>query len=177
MSTKSTPQRYGTVAIAIHWVTATLIIALLALGLNAANASTDELRRTLVLPHIVLGIVALLFTLVRIVWWWRFDRKPEPVSGTPPLMARVAHISHLLIYALILALAVTGIATNVLGGVLDAIVSGAPIPPLNDLGPRQGHGNLARLFMVLLVIHVAAALYHHLIRRDATLARMVGKSG
>src|SRR5699024_9099413 len=69
MSFKSTPDRYGAVSIAFHWLTAILIVALLALGLNAANAPTDEMRRTLLMPHIALGILTLVLTLARIVWW------------------------------------------------------------------------------------------------------------
>lgn len=177
MSLKSTPDRYGTVAIAFHWITALLIVALLALGLNAANAPTDEMRRALLMPHIALGITTLVLTLARIVWWWFFDRKPAPAAGVTPAFARIARFSHLLIYAFIIALASTGIGTNIMGGVADALSTGAPIPPLDDIAPRKGHGVLAWSFMALLGLHIAAALYHHLIRRDKTLARMVGRAG
>lgn len=176
MSFKSTPDRYGAVSIAFHWLTAILIVALLALGLNAANAPTDEMRRTLLMPHIALGILTLVLTLARIVWWWFFDRKPAALPGTPPLFASLARITHLLVYAVIIALVASGMATNIMGGVLEALSTGAPIPPLDEIGPRRVHGLLAWIFMALLILHIAAALYHHFIRRDRTLARMVGRA-
>lgn len=177
MPLKSTPERYGTVAIALHWGTAVLIVALLFLGLSAANADDDAARRALLGPHMGLGITVMVLTVARIIWWWLLDRRPHPVPGLPTVMRRAAGLSHFLIYGLIIALVVTGMGTSILGGVSDALMTGAPIPELDDVPPRQGHGVLAWTFMVLLVVHVGAALYHHLIRRDKTLARMVGRAG
>lgn len=177
MPLKSTPDRYGTVAIAFHWITALLIVVMIALGLNAANAQTDDMRRALLMPHIALGILTLVLTLARIVWWWFLDRKPHPVPGIPPVMAGLARISHVLIYGLVIALAASGIATNIIGGVVEALSAGTPIPPLDDIAPRKGHGLLAWSFMALLALHIAAALYHHFIRRDKTVARMIGRAG
>lgn len=172
MGLKSTSNRYGTVAITIHWLTAILIVALIALGLNAAEAETDALKRALLIPHIALGLLTLALTLFRIVWWAIADRKPDEPANTPSLQIRAATVVHALAYVFIIGLAATGIATNIMGGVIPALASGAPIPDLDDVVPLDIHGALARLFMALLVIHVGAALYHHFIRRDGLLARM-----
>lgn len=177
MGAKSTLDRYGSVAIAIHWITAALILAQIVLGLNAEDADTDALKRTLLVSHIAIGLTVLLLTLFRILWWWRADNRPPLPATTPALLAMAARASHFLIYGFIIALAVTGVATNLVGGVMDALMSGEPIPPLEDLGPRMAHGLLAWSFMALLAIHIAAALYHHFVRRDGLLARMgIGKS-
>lgn len=176
MPLKSTPDRYGTVAMTIHWLTALLIIGVLALGLNLDDAETDEIRRTLLVPHIALGLTILVLTLFRIFWWAFADRKPAPLAAVPSLQTRLAIIVHTLIYAAILILATSGIATSIMGGVSDALMTGAPIPDLDEVPPRAVHGLLAYLFMLLLVLHVGAALYHHFIRRDSLLARMgIGK--
>ncbi len=177
MQIKSTPDRYGIVATSFHWITAILIVALVALGLNADNATSDELKRALLVPHIALGVTVLLLTLARIVWWLIFDRRPPPAAGVPPILARLGRASHYLIYGFIIALVATGMATNVTGGVIEALGSGTPIPPLEHLPSRRAHGLLAWTFIALLTIHIAAAIYHHAIRRDRTLVRMVGKSG
>ncbi|AEQ52123.1 cytochrome b [Pelagibacterium halotolerans] len=177
MGLKSTQDRYGAVAIAIHWITAAMIVALIALGLNAASATDDSARRALLLPHIALGLLTLALTLFRIAWWAFADRKPARPAGVPLVQLRIAEIVHMLIYAAIIALAASGIATNVVGGVIAALTSGTPIPDLDALAPRQAHGLLARLFLLLLTIHIAAALYHHFVRRDGLLARMgIGKA-
>lgn len=177
MSLKSDSDRYGRVAIAFHWITAIMIIIMVGLGVNADNGHSDEVRRYLLLPHIILGFLTLILTLARIVWWWFFDRKPEPALGVPPLMARLARMSHILIYAMIIAVGASGMATNAMGGVMDAITSGAPMPSLDNVAPRRVHEVLAWTFKGLLTLHIAAALYHHFGRGDGTLKRMVGKPG
>ncbi|HCO56031.1 MAG TPA: cytochrome B, partial [Pelagibacterium sp.] len=74
MSLKSTPDRYGTIAIVVHWVTALLVLALIVLGLNAADADTDATKRALLIPHIALGLTVLALTIFRIFWWVLADR-------------------------------------------------------------------------------------------------------
>ncbi|MBN15088.1 MAG: cytochrome B [Pelagibacterium sp.] len=176
MSLKSTPDRYGTIAIVVHWVTALLVLALIVLGLNAADADTDATKRALLIPHIALGLTVLALTIFRIVWWVFADRRPNELAGIPPLQSRIAATVHVLAYVFIIVLASTGIATNIIGGVIPALATGAPIPDLDDIAPRDIHGVLARLFMALLAIHIGAALYHHFIRRDGLLSRMgIGK--
>ena len=172
MRLKSTLDRYGGMAIALHWVTALLIVALLVLGLNAEDAETDALRRSLLAPHIMLGLLVLALTLFRIGWWVIADKKPAPHPTIPLLQNRLATAVHVLLYGAILALAATGIATNIMGGVVDALATGAPIPSLDDVPPRAVHGMLAWTFMLLLAFHIGAALYHQFIRRDNLLARM-----
>jgi|TARA_A100001391_G_scaffold133570_1_gene92534 cytochrome b561 len=176
MSLKSTPDRYGTIAIVVHWVTALLVLALIVLGLNAADADTDATKRALLIPHIALGLTVLALTIFRILWWVFADRRPDELAGIPPLQSRIAATVHVLAYVFIILLASTGIATNIIGGVIPALATGAPIPDLDDIAPRDIHGVLARLFMALLAIHIGAALYHHFIRRDGLLSRMgIGK--
>lgn len=172
MRLKSTLDQYGGMAIALHWITALLIVALLVLGLNAEDAETDALRRSLLVPHIVLGLLVLALTLFRIGWWVFADKKPALHASIPPLQNRLATTLHVILYGVILALAASGIATNIMGGVVDALATGAPIPSLDDVPPRAVHGMLAWTFMMLLVFHIGAALYHQFIRRDNLLARM-----
>lgn len=171
MALKSSSERYGAIAIAFHWLIAVLIVVLIGLGLTAANAQTDTLRRSVLTLHIGLGMLVLVLTLLRLAWR-AFDRKPAPLAGIPPLQSRVAAIVHALAYGFVIALAITGIGTNVASGLLDAIGTGAPIPPLDHVPPRQGHGLLAWSFIALLVLHVGAALHHQFVRRDGIMARM-----
>ena len=83
MSLKSTSDRYGAVAIGLHWASAALIVAALALGLLAADAADAGARLWLVRLHILAGGSALLLTLFRIGWWLWADRRPDPAPGQP----------------------------------------------------------------------------------------------
>ncbi len=172
MPVKSASDRYGSVAIAIHWLTAILILVMFILGFSAEEAETDALERMLLIPHIVIGITILLLTLFRIGWWVFADKKPAEQPGIPTWQARLATLVHILAYVFIIGLAVSGIATNIVSGMIPALASGTPLPSLEDVAPFEVHETLAKLFIGLLVVHIGAALYHHFIRRDGLLARM-----
>ena len=170
MTPKSTPTRYGATAIALHWSSAAAVILLLVSGLVAANA-VDGPPPALLLVHAALGILALLLTLVRIVWWLGFDRRPQPVD-MPGWQRSAAAAVHGLLYLSLLVMGASGIATLVLSGAVPALLSGGPLPDFSLVLPRAVHGIVSKLLLVLLVAHVGAALYHQFVMRDRLLARM-----
>lgn len=171
MGLKSTATRYGSVAIAIHWVTALAVVALLISGTVMAGA-VGEAKRSILPIHATVGTLVLLLTLLRIVWWVWGDKRPAPVAGQPPAQQLMARIVHGLLYAGIIVLAGSGITMLVLTGAVPALLSGAPIPDFTGLAPRQGHGIVSKLLMALAALHIGAALYHQFIRRDHLLGRM-----
>ena len=79
---RSRPDRYGTIAVSIHWLSAVLIVALLGSGFRAANAVDAAAKAGALRFHIPTAIIVVLLTTLRIVWWWHFDRKPLPVQGS-----------------------------------------------------------------------------------------------
>lgn len=82
------------------------------------------------------------------------------------------------LYAALLGLTISGIASLALSGAGSILFGGAsgPLPDFRDFTPRVGHGIVAWLLLGLLALHVGGALHHHFTRRDATLARMgIGK--
>jgi cytochrome b561 len=170
MSLKSTPNRYGSVAIAIHWLSAVAVVMAFAAGLVLANAA--EASVPILIAHIVLGVSALALTLLRIVWWLAFDKRPAPAAGQSPVQQGAARLVHALLYVILILMATSGLATVLLSGALPVIASGGPLPDFSELGPRMVHGIASKLLLVLLAGHIAAALYHQLIRRDRLLARM-----
>lgn len=174
MRLKSTSDRYGAVAILIHWVAAALIVALLISGFRAANM-TDPIAKAFVLrAHAVMGVSVLVLTLARIGWWWFADRKPAPVAGMSVLMTRVSAAAHILFYVLILGMAASGIGMMILSGAGEILFGGAKgaLPDFWNYPPRIPHGIGARVLTALLVLHVGAALYHQFIRGDRLLGRM-----
>jgi cytochrome b561 len=172
MSAKSTPTRYGDVAIAIHWGSAALIIAALSLGLAAASTLDPAAKLLIVRFHIACGSLALLLTLARIGWWIWSDRRPAPVPGQPLAQLWAARIVHSLLYLAIIVLGTSGIATIILSGAGPALIAGTPLPDFSELLPRMVHGVMSRVLLALLVAHIGAAIYHQFIRRDRVMARM-----
>ena len=169
---KSTPQGYGTVAVAIHWLSAAAILALLVTGFRSGFSDDPAAKAASLRIHLPVALLVLVLTVGRLLWWWRFDEKPAPLSGTPRAQARIAEWVHRGLYLLIFVLLGSGIAMSVLSGLPDALFGAAPLPDLAALPPRTAHGIAARLIAAAILLHAGAALYHRVVLRDGTLARM-----
>jgi cytochrome b561 len=165
--------RYGRVAVTIHWASALLIIGLIVSGFRAANAIDPGMKAAILRVHVPAGVLLLALTVFRIAWWWRWDDWPASARG-PTWQIASAKIAHVLFYLAIVAMAATGIGTMVLSGAGPILFGGTagPLPDLMQLQPRIEHGIGARLLLGLLAIHTGAAFYHHFVRHDATLRRM-----
>lgn len=170
---KSSPDHYGTVAITIHWLTAILIIVLLASGFNAADSAESAAKAQFLRVHIPTAIVVLLLTIFRVIWWI-IDTRPKPVAGMPRWQEWSSRFVHFALYAVIFVMVASGIGMMVLSGAAPAVFgeAGAVLPDFRDYAPRGPHGLGANLLIVLLIAHIGAALYHHFIRRDGLIWRM-----
>lgn len=175
MSLRSTYHRYGSVALTLHWLSAALILLLVPMGFAMASAP-ESVRLWLYQAHAIIGVTVGLLTLMRIAWWLAVDRRPQPSSDHSPLQRRLAKAVHIGFYGVLLFLTVSGIGMTALSNLKTALILGdASLLPRNltNLPPRLAHGAMARLLIVLLVLHVLGALYHHWIKRDGTLRRML----
>lgn len=169
---KSTATRYGTMAVALHWATALIVLVLVASGFRSGSAVDPAAKATALAIHLPVAGLVLCLTLWRLFWWARFDRKPGPPPGVPDLQAAAARWVHRGLYGLLLVLLASGIAMSAMSGLPAAVFGDAPMPDLADLPPRAGHGIAARLLLAAVLLHAAAALHHHVIRRDGALRRM-----
>jgi len=187
MGARNTEARYGAVAGALHWLIALAIFANIALAFtfNDLMDHHSPARGGLVGLHESIGLSVLVLSLARLVW-----RLVNPVPALPadmsPGMKALAHASHYLLYALM-------ILVPFLGWVL---ASGGPhpllyfgsfaVPKLGYIAsfpkPQQRpvshivggvHEWLGYVLFFLALAHVCAALYHHFVRRDTVLKRMV----
>ena len=174
MALKSTSDQYGTVAVSIHWVSAVLVLILIGSGFRAANTMDPAAKAAILRVHVPIAIGVLALILLRIVWWWGFDRKPGPVAGSPRWQERTARVVHVLFYVVILGMIASGIGMMALSGAAPLIFAGegAVLPDFWKYLPRVPHGIGARLLLGLLVLHAGAALYHHFVRHDGLLWRM-----
>lgn len=169
---KSSPSRYGTVAVTIHWLTAALILIALGAGFRASHSINAVAELSWLRIHLAAATAILVLTLGRIGWWIFLDRKPHAINEfTAKWLARPVH---LLFYVAILGLGASGIGMIILSGKASAIFEGTitQLPNFQLYPPHIPHGLVARILLVLLVAHVGAALYHHFICRDGLLRRM-----
>ena len=168
--------RYHPALVALHWLLALFIPAALALGAlvlakipNASPMKIEGLR-----SHMIGGMLILALMLLRLFVRTGTAHPPAAAAGHP-LLDRVAWWSHRLLYALVIAMAASGLFmalqtrlfVSVLGG-------GGPLPADFWAFPiRWVHYLVSRLLMALIALHVAGALYHAFIRKDGLLRRMV----
>ena len=160
---------------ALHWLMALCILAMLFIGVGmVSTAAPDHL--TLVSIHKPLGIVILVLTLLRLLVRVRRGAPPLP-RDMPPAMRLAAHLSHVVFYALMFALPLIGWAM-LSAADYPVLVGGIHLPPIAPVDPGlhatlwKAHQFLALLFFALILLHLAAGLYHALVRRDGVYEAM-----
>lgn len=173
---------YSATARALHWLSALLVLVMAATGLAMVYRGKDlnlwdQLTNTLYTTHKTLGLVVLVLIIVRLAY--RLSRGAPPDEPTLQGLQRfVAHLTHWSIYALLIALPLLGWVGISMFPALGTF-GGLEIPALTGPDPATSkqvlwlHGLLAYLLIGLVVMHVAAALYHHTVRRDNVLRRML----
>ena len=169
------PARYHTALVALHWLLALLLIVALSMGTFALktvpNSSPDKIDA--LRGHMIAGGLILLLTLVRLAVRLK-TAHPAPASTGNALLDRLAPATHWALYGLVLLMAGSGVAMSVLAGLPGIVFGGVGSLPVNfdALPPRAVHGIVAKLLMLFIAMHIAAALYHQFVRRDGLLARM-----
>jgi cytochrome b561 len=169
---------YTPVARALHWITAVLVLILIVVGVIIANTGDWPGKMVVYDLHKSTGIIVLPLVLFRL--FYRLTHPPAPLPAhIPPIQQMAAHANHWALYALLIVQPIVGwIATSAYR---------APIPVywLFEMPPiwREDRAFSERMFTVhaavatLLAIaatgHIGAALYHHFIRKDEVLMRMV----
>ena len=170
MPLRSSADKYGTVAILIHWLSALAVILMLLSGL--AMGREDDLVPTILPFHLILGVTVGALTLFRILWWLAFDKHPEPADPKNSLQNRLAQIVHLGLYVAILVMVASGIGMVALSGAAPTIFGGGMLPDFDDLAPYDAHELVSRLLIVLAIGHIGAALFHQFVKRDGLIGRM-----
>jgi cytochrome b561 len=188
MPASAVQARYSNVAITLHWLIALGIIANICLGLYFADLPrSDPSKFMLVQTHKSIGLTVLVLSLVRVGWRLMHPVPPLPASMSPALRF-FAHTTHFLLYVLIVVIPLSGwalVSSSPLGlpTMYFGLFSWPHISFLADL-PRAAkkplvgeiamvHIYLAWSAIVLIPIHFVGALYHHFMRRDDVLARML----
>ena len=179
MTSRNAADRWGGVSQLLHWTIAVLILAIGAIGLVMGELPRSPRYFWVYTAHKSLGLTVLALVLVRIAWRLHTGA-PRPVAGTPRWQAKLAAAVHVALYALVLAMPLSGWLYDSASGLRPFRWFGlAEVPKLSPPDESLAdamHGAHELLFWVLLALvaaHAAAALYHHFFRRDATLARML----
>jgi len=179
MRLKNTHTSWGSVSQFLHWLTVLLILALAVIGLMMGELPRTPKYFWVYTLHKSLGISVLALMPVRL-GWRLWAGAPRPVRGTPIWQHMVASVTHWLLYALLLAVPLSGWLYDSASSLRPFRLFGLfEMPKLS--GPNEALGELAHsahigLFWVMIALvigHAGAAFWHHLIQRDKTLSRML----
>ena len=182
------PVRYNSVAMSFHWVIAILLIANIALGLYMGDLPrSDPNLFTIVQTHKSIGLTVLVLSLLRL-GWRMVNHVPHLPLGMHPIVAGFARFTHVFFYFLIIVIPLSGwlmVSASPLGNGTNffglfiwpnlgfyAGQTRAQLHPVHEMYEAV-HVYLAWTAIVLIPIHVMAALYHHFLRGDDVLRRMV----
>lgn len=169
---------YRTPARLFHWSVAILVLMMIPAGLIMVQPGLDRAtQNALFISHKNAGVLVLVLVIARLIY--RLRRPPEPV---PPVMpawqAGAAHLTHIALYGLLLAMPVIGYVRVKAGGFPIEFLDAAGIP---SLVPRSDKvADVAKLLHYLggyaiaglITLHVAAAAFHGLVMRDGIFSRM-----
>lgn len=165
--------RYDRPMILLHWLTA-LLIAAAWLGAQAIDLFPRDQRPPVVSLHMLAGLAVGLMLVWRAAL--RFGGRVALPAAEPGLMERAARATHVVLYALMAALVVLGIANAwARGDSLFGLLSLSAAPAERDLRRAIGglHELAANAILVVAGLHAAAALFHHYVLRDGVLRRML----
>ena len=172
------PNHFAPLARLLHWLMALMIIAMLFIGAGMV-ASVSERHEWLIHLHKPLGIAILLLVIVRL--GVRFSTRQPPLpADLPGWQALAAKASHVLLYALMFILPLLGWAMISAAGDPVMLSHSVQLPALVSANAplfavlRKAHGYLAYVLFFTVLLHLAAALFHGLIRRDGVLQSMTG---
>ena len=169
---------WGAPARAFHWVMAALILVQVVLGLMAVSWHLSPTKIQLFFWHKSNGMLILALLALRLAWRLA-NPTPALPAGTPAWERAAARASHALLYLLMLTLPLTGWVVNSAANIPFRIFYLVPLPAI--VAPDKAladsvalvHRGLFVLLALVLVAHVAAALRHHLVKRNDILVRML----
>jgi cytochrome b561 len=177
----NTSNRFGLIAIGLHWIVALTTLGLFGLGWYMVDLTYyDKLYNTLPAIHKSIGIL-LMFVFVFWVIWRMINLAPKPVESSSRFEVIAAKLVHLVLSGLIALILLSGYLIPTAEGVGISVFGWFEVPAIITSIPEQEdltgliHKYLAYFIIALALLHAGAALKHHFINRDDTLKRMLGR--
>lgn len=170
--------RYRAPARLFHWGMAVLILATIPVGVVMVQEGLPRpLQNSLFIFHKNVGVLLLLLVLARLAY--RLWRPPAPLPPSVTGMQRAAaHLSHLALYGLLIVMPVAGYVRVKAGGfpieTLDALGVPSLVPRSDALAElaKTVHYLGSYAIAALIALHVCAAAYHGIAKRDGIFSRM-----
>ena len=174
------PQRFTVAQRLLHWLMAICILAMLFIGVGMVSTVMPKYL-TLVSIHKPLGAAILVLALVRLAVRLRYGAPALP-ADLPDPMKLAAHLSHYALYILMIAMPLIGWGMLSAAAYPVVLFGGVRLPAILPQSDSlhtllwNAHYYLAFAFFALILLHVSAALFHALVRRDGVFEAMASAS-
>jgi cytochrome b561 len=176
-------KQYDAVARWFHWTTAILVLTTIPIGIAMTEyIDGRQLRDLFFVLHESIGLSILAVTVARL-GWRLLHGAPPPSKALNRIEILVSHATHVLLYAILLAMPITGYLFVVAGGhslsYFGLFAAPRIIGRYKDLSRFAESAHLALRWVIyaLVTMHIAAALHHHLVRGNDVLSRMLPLAG
>jgi cytochrome b561 len=182
MTFRNTVRSWGSLSKALHWLIVLLIINQWLIAARADSLPLGAAKLSALSWHKSFGMTILALAIIRLVWRW-LNPVPTLAGLAKTWERRLAHFSHVLLYALIFAVPLSG---WLMSSARNFPVSWFGLFQLPDLvSPDKGlyelmhglHGQLFAALVIVALLHIAGALKHHFIDRNEVLKRMLPFGG
>lgn len=176
MQIRNTKTSYGCVAKWLHWIIAVLVIVMLAFGFFMGDMP-KEYKPVIYNIHKLTGLTILLLMIIRLSWML-VNPKPLSPPGTRLWESWAEKLVHWSLYATVIAMPLAGwIGSSAVNkpphiGDVKFMLPIMQSEAIDEVS-FEIHEALAFVIIGLLCVHVGAALYHHFIRKDDVLKRML----
>lgn len=179
MSLKNTKTSYGLVSKSIHWLMALIVISMLAVGFFMGDFS-KPLKSTVYMLHKSFGLLILTLVVVRLIWNWTTST-PDYEESLTPIEQKTSTAGHHLLYLLLLVMPLTGLFMSIASKRYPTFfnlftVSYFPAIPETKYFSQLMHDSheiIAWVFVMVISLHILAALKHHFISKNNVLKRMM----
>lgn len=166
--------KYSKGTIAIHWISAILILILFPLGKYMSGIPTAD-KMTWIQVHVLLGLLIFLLTILRSILFFTSLRPVHLDTGSKfnDLLAIGIQRSF---YILLLLIGISGISTLIFGGYLDAFMSSTISPelilPHEDILPLKAHNLLSGLMILLIGMHIVGVIRFNIKHKTNVIKRI-----
>ena len=182
MNIRNTEGSWGLVSVIVHWLVAVVVLGLFGLGLYMVDLDYyDSMYKTAPYIHRSVGILLFITIIFRLVWRG-LNITPRAFENHKAWEVITAHWVHRALYGLLIVLMVSGYLISTADGRSISVFSWFDVPALvsgiDNLEDLAGevHEFVAYALISMVILHALGALKHHLIDKDHTLLRMLGKN-
>lgn len=175
---RNSEHAWGLVARIFHWLLAILIVGQLVLGFVAEGARVSPQKLELFVWHKSIGISILFIVVLRVAWRWK-NKPPVALAGVAVWEKRLAKAGHSLLYVLMVAVPLSGWWISDTSKIPFKLFWLVGVPDLMEANREmseiaaQLHEVLTTLLIIVIGVHISAALRHHFVLRNDTLMRML----